>query len=255
MNAETTGATMYGIRIASEGANASLRTSLTRSAIGCSEPERPGPVRPVAELHPPEQLALEPRRVGEREQQEVDDQAPRSGRPTRSRPSCPPHLDAAGQRAARAPRRSARSRRGCVRDERARAASTEVPFERTTTSSPWPIPRRPRRRARARPRRPGAGTAARASARRRRPRRAAGSGAGGAAPSRDDLGRLERREVLDRAAGARQRRALADRAERDPAEQLRRDLLEDDERVGRELDAEARRELRDPGELVRARAA
>src|SRR5439155_10777178 len=37
------------------------------------EPEGPGAVRPVAELHPAEHLALHPRHVGEREQQQVDD--------------------------------------------------------------------------------------------------------------------------------------------------------------------------------------
>ena len=41
VNAETTGARMYGSSIADDGENASLRTSFTRSAIGCSSPKGP----------------------------------------------------------------------------------------------------------------------------------------------------------------------------------------------------------------------
>jgi hypothetical protein len=41
VNAETIGARMYGSSIADEGENASLRTSFTRSAIGCSRPNGP----------------------------------------------------------------------------------------------------------------------------------------------------------------------------------------------------------------------
>ncbi len=41
VNAETTGARMYGSSIAADGENASLRTSFTRSAIGCSRPNLP----------------------------------------------------------------------------------------------------------------------------------------------------------------------------------------------------------------------
>ena len=41
VNAEMTGAMMYGRSIALDGAKASLRTSLTRSAIGCSSPNLP----------------------------------------------------------------------------------------------------------------------------------------------------------------------------------------------------------------------
>jgi hypothetical protein len=37
----TIGAAMYGIGIALDGANASLRISLIRSAIGCSNPNGP----------------------------------------------------------------------------------------------------------------------------------------------------------------------------------------------------------------------
>ena len=51
---------------------------------------------------------------------------------------------------------------------------------------------------------------------------------------------------------AAQRRALADLAERQAAVAALRELGEDRRRVRRELDAEARRELRDPLELVRA---
>src|SRR5579885_2244390 len=47
--------------------------------------------------------------------------------------------------------------------------------------------------------------------------------------------------------------ALADLAEADAAEAALRDLVEDLRRVGRDVDAEPLRELRDPGELVRAR--
>src|SRR5262249_11899428 len=46
---------------------------------------------------------------------------------------------------------------------------------------------------------------------------------------------------------------LADVAERDPAVTDRRDLVENDRGVWRELDVEALRELCDPGQLVRAR--
>ena len=41
VNVETIGARMYGISIALDGANASLRTSFTRSAIGCRRPNLP----------------------------------------------------------------------------------------------------------------------------------------------------------------------------------------------------------------------
>ena len=41
VKAETTGARMYGSSIALDGANASLRMSLTRSAIGWSSPNGP----------------------------------------------------------------------------------------------------------------------------------------------------------------------------------------------------------------------
>ena len=41
VNIEMIGAMMYGIGIALDGANASLRTSFTRSAIGCSSPKGP----------------------------------------------------------------------------------------------------------------------------------------------------------------------------------------------------------------------
>ena len=41
VNALMTGAMMYGMSTALDGANASLRTSLTRSAIGCSRPKGP----------------------------------------------------------------------------------------------------------------------------------------------------------------------------------------------------------------------
>ena len=41
VNALMIGARMYGISIALLGANASLRTSFTRSAIGCSRPNGP----------------------------------------------------------------------------------------------------------------------------------------------------------------------------------------------------------------------
>ena len=41
VKAEMIGARMYGSSIALDGANASLRTSLTRSAIGCSSPNLP----------------------------------------------------------------------------------------------------------------------------------------------------------------------------------------------------------------------
>src|SRR5882757_8727236 len=41
VNMETTGAAMYGIGIAPDGANASLRISFTRSAIGCRSPNGP----------------------------------------------------------------------------------------------------------------------------------------------------------------------------------------------------------------------
>ena len=41
VNAETTGARMYGRSIADSGANASLRMSLRRSAIGCRSPNLP----------------------------------------------------------------------------------------------------------------------------------------------------------------------------------------------------------------------
>ena len=55
VKAETSGARMYGRSIADSGANASLRTSLTRSAIGCRRPNLParfGPkrscIRPIS---------------------------------------------------------------------------------------------------------------------------------------------------------------------------------------------------------------
>ena len=41
VKAETTGARMYGSSIAEDGENASFRTSLTRSAIGCRSPNGP----------------------------------------------------------------------------------------------------------------------------------------------------------------------------------------------------------------------
>ncbi len=41
VNAETTGARMYGSSIAPDGENASLRMSLRRSAIGCNRPNGP----------------------------------------------------------------------------------------------------------------------------------------------------------------------------------------------------------------------
>jgi hypothetical protein len=41
VNAEMIGAMMYGSSIALDGENASLRTSFTRSAIGCSSPKGP----------------------------------------------------------------------------------------------------------------------------------------------------------------------------------------------------------------------
>ena len=41
VNSETIGARMYGMPIALDGANASLRTSLIRSANGCSNPKGP----------------------------------------------------------------------------------------------------------------------------------------------------------------------------------------------------------------------
>jgi hypothetical protein len=41
VKAATIGARMYGRSIADAGANASLRTSFTRSAIGCSTPKGP----------------------------------------------------------------------------------------------------------------------------------------------------------------------------------------------------------------------
>jgi hypothetical protein len=41
VNADTIGAMMYGTSIALDGANASLRTSFTRSANGCRSPNGP----------------------------------------------------------------------------------------------------------------------------------------------------------------------------------------------------------------------
>ena len=78
------------------------------------------------------------------------------------------------------------------------------------------------------------------------PRKCSGGAAStaGAGAVAERLGRDVRRPV-------RQRRPLADGAERDPAEAALRQLLEDERGVRRERDLEALGELGDPGELVR----
>ena len=119
----------------------------------------------------------------------------------------------------------------------------------------------PRPRPRARPRRRGRRNRARARARRAGPRRAAGSGGAGArrGSARRGVGAAGRCRRRRGVGGHVRRRGPASGArspsvvEREAAEELLRELLEDDRSVRRELDAEPRGELRDPGELVRAR--
>ena len=111
---------------------------------GLQEPEGPRAVRPVAELHAPEQLALEPGRVRESEQDEVDDQERLDG-------VDPPGLvQLLGHQAVstctRSPRPSAYSdaiRTMPVRSLRFTCArsSRVVPFEATARRRPVAIPR------------------------------------------------------------------------------------------------------------------
>src|SRR5207237_622740 len=101
---------------------------------------RPGAIRPVAVLHPAEQLPLEPGRVGERDHHEVDDHEGLDDRDppglahsllASTGPECSPAAWSAGT--------SARpSRRRLLTFAR---SATEVPFDRTVTVSPFAIPR------------------------------------------------------------------------------------------------------------------
>src|SRR5207248_10847140 len=105
------------------------------------EPVRPGAVRPVAELHPAEELPLEERRVREREHDEVDDHE-------RLDEADPPRLAHARVTSTVACRPSAcssatRATPGASRASTRARRRREVPFERTTTSSPRAIPSRP----------------------------------------------------------------------------------------------------------------
>ena len=138
----------------------------------------------------------------------------------------------------------ARGRRPATscRFTRARSA-TEVPFERTTTSSPVEMPRTRRRGRRARSRAPAAGTGAPRRARPPGPRRARGSGASRAG-RRFAVGCLYGAGTVGGAAGAGSARGGSAACS----------LGGDRARVRVDLDAEALGELRDPGELVRARA-
>ena len=152
----------------SAGRRALLADELDEVGDRLEEPERPGAVRPVAELHAAEELALEPGRVGEGDHDEVDDdealmtsihQGLVPGRHLPSRPARsarPSACSAAIGRAAPQPAAEPR------------ASSLDVPFEPTRPSR-RPRSRAPsRRRRRARPRARGAGTGAAGRARRRR---------------------------------------------------------------------------------------
>src|SRR5262249_6323188 len=105
------------------------------------EAERAGAVRPVAELHPSEGLALEPGRVRERDHHEVDDEErlgqrdpPRLGRVAHLRTS----TIACSSPASGLATRTVPAATSCA--IRARSA-TLVPFELTVTVSPAAIPR------------------------------------------------------------------------------------------------------------------
>ena len=63
---------MYGRSLAAAREEALLADQLHEVGDRLEQAERTRTVRPVAVLHPAEQLALEPRRVGEGEQEQVD---------------------------------------------------------------------------------------------------------------------------------------------------------------------------------------
>ena len=69
VNAETIGARMYGISIALDGENASLRISFTRSANGCSSPNLPARFGPKRSCIRPITLRSSQRQVREHDEQ------------------------------------------------------------------------------------------------------------------------------------------------------------------------------------------
>src|SRR5262249_17487610 len=107
------------------------------------EPERAGPVGPIAELHAAEQLALQPGRVGERDHDQVDDHERLDERD-------PPHLvHDELQAIVTGPLRTAPACSSGISavpscsPARTRARSvTDVPLLPTVTSSPAATPRR-----------------------------------------------------------------------------------------------------------------
>src|SRR6185503_10451860 len=114
-------------------------------------PERPDAVRPVAQLHPAHDLALDERQVGEAEQHEVDDDHGLDERdPPRLAARAAPHEEPAhalttstsAWRSAACSSATRATPSTSVRSMRARS-STEVPFERIVTRSPLEMPRRP----------------------------------------------------------------------------------------------------------------
>src|SRR5205823_14885663 len=97
-------------------------------------PVRAGAVRPVAELHPPEQLALEERRVREGEHDEVDDHEglDEADPPRLAHERVTSTVVCSPSACSSATRTTPATRRPSIRARRRRA----VPFERTNTSSP-----------------------------------------------------------------------------------------------------------------------
>ena len=184
VKAETTGARCRGASTALAGKKALLADQLHEVGDRLQQAERAGAVRPVAELHAAEELALDPRHVREHAQQQVDDQEGLDERrSTRARSLSPPRPDAPRSPACSAAIRTTPATSLLL--TRARS-STEVPFERTRSRA-----RRFRSCAACASsggeldlRAPGAGTGAPARARRPAPRRAGGSArASGPCPS------------------------------------------------------------------------